>query len=80
MEKNELSQLLSGKRMVLDTVGSALLFLGFAKYFVGLDVIPPSLLFDGYPLVFMGLGVVMMLPILLGFLGYIREKTESTRL
>jgi hypothetical protein len=62
--------------VVLDFFGTALLGLGVAKKFAGLNFLPLSMQFENDAVVFIILGILCMLPFIIYLLSKIREQSE----
>ncbi|MDD2833334.1 MAG: DUF1418 family protein [Methylotenera sp.] len=62
--------------IMLDVMGVLLLALGVAKHFTAVDIIPEHYQFESYGLVFIFVGVVLMLPMLLHVLNWIRANKK----
>lgn len=62
--------------ILIDGVGTALLVLGLAEHFAGIDVLPTALNFEYRAYVLMAVGVILMMPLVLYFLNLARSCQE----
>jgi len=62
--------------VALDFFGTALLALGLAKKFAGLNFLPSSMQFENDSLVFIAIGILCMLPLIIYLFSKIREQSE----